>query len=82
MATLNIAGLTLSKLFLLLENHRPDVLCLQETWLTPGALPPSAAGYTLLEQRRDTTSRGGIALYVRKGLQILTSATTEYAIWA
>ncbi len=27
-ATLNIAGLTLAKLFLLLDKHAPDVLCL------------------------------------------------------
>jgi hypothetical protein len=30
---INIAGISLFKLYLLLETHKLDVLCVQETWL-------------------------------------------------
>ena len=81
-ATLNIAGLTLAKLFLLLAQHSPDVLCLQETWLTPTAEAPTVTGYRLLERRRASHSRGGIAHYICQEFRILHQETLDFAIWA
>lgn len=69
------------KLFLVLEQHKVDVLCLQETWLTQTAITPSIGGYTLLEHRRPARARGGMAIYVRKGLRVITSKSNEFAMW-
>jgi hypothetical protein len=43
-------------------------LCLQETWIADGAAPPQLEGYTLLESRRPNSTRGGLAIYIRKPL--------------
>lgn len=48
--SINIAGLSDFKIFLLLEVYNFDILCLQETWLTGNlAQEFSYPGYTLLE---------------------------------
>lgn len=79
MVSWNCAGLTLYKLFLLLEYTRADVICLQETWLPTGGTFPDIPGYTVLEHRRPKGKRGGIALLVRKGLNWTLVHTCEYA---
>ena len=42
-----------------------DILCVQETWLAEGALLPDLPGYKVVEQRRPTGARGGIATFFR-----------------
>ena len=75
-----MAGVSYLKVFLLLETHQFDVLCLQETWLTGTASDGlDIPGYNTLEQRRTTGKRGVIALLVRKSLKILQSSGNEYA---
>ena len=49
---------------MLLEQHNVDILCLQETWITDGAAAPKIEGYTVVEQRRENSTRGEIATYV------------------
>ena len=75
----NCAGLTLYKLFLLLEYTRADIICLQETWLPTGGTFPDIPGYTVLEHRRPKGKRGGIAVLVRQGLNWTLVHTCEYA---
>jgi hypothetical protein len=55
------------------------VLCVQETWLQPATCLPSIPGYNTYEQRRENGSRGGIAMFVRKGLRVLKVIGNEYA---
>jgi hypothetical protein len=45
MGSINIAGVSLYKIFMLLEMHTLDVLCLQETWLTESTVPLNIPGY-------------------------------------
>ena len=78
--TLNIGGLTYFKLYLLMEFHELDILCLQETWILDHAPPPSIPGYQLVESRRQQGTRGGIAMYVRDQLRIVSSESNEYAM--
>ena len=56
------------KLLLILEQEDIDVFCLQETWIADGAAPPTLEGFTLVESRRAESTRGGLAIYVRKPL--------------
>ena len=65
---MNVRGLTYLKLQAILEQDEFDVLCLQETWVAESTSPPMIKGYTLLEQRRPSGARGGIATYIRKAL--------------
>jgi exonuclease III len=58
------------KLMLILEAEDIDILCLQETWIAEGTAPPNLEGFNLIESRRTGCSRGGLAIYVRKPLQI------------
>jgi exonuclease III len=58
------------KLMLILEAEDIDILCLQETWIAEGTAQPKLEGFNLIESRRNGCSRGGLALYVRKPLQI------------
>ena len=77
----NMGGLTDFKLFLVLEMHDLDVVCLQETWLPKDAAIPAIPGYQLVEQRRQVGPRGGIAVYVRRGLKLLRHVGNEYVQW-
>jgi exonuclease III len=43
--SINIAGISMFKVFMLLEAHTIDVLCVQETWLTESAVPLNIPGY-------------------------------------
>ena len=43
--SINIAGVSLFKLYMLLESHALDVLCIQETWLTPSSVQLNIPGY-------------------------------------
>ena len=61
---MNVRGLTYLKLLAILEQDEFDILCLQETWVAEHTAPPLLMGYTLLEQRRPTGARGGIATYI------------------
>jgi Exonuclease III len=51
-----------------LEQENIDILCLQETWIADGAAPPNLEGFTLIESRRSDSTRGGLAIYIRKPL--------------
>ena len=58
------------ELQLLIEESRPDVLCLQETWFRPGkSLNFSIPHFSLFRaDRTDGRTRGGAAILVRDGL--------------
>ena len=43
--SLNIAGISMFKLWMILETHTLDVLCLQETWLTTSNVKLNIPGY-------------------------------------
>jgi hypothetical protein len=43
--SLNIAGLSMFKIWMILETHTVDVLCLQETWLTTSNVQLNIPGY-------------------------------------
>ena len=79
MCSINCAGISAFKIFLLLEQHQPDLLCLQETWLVGSFGAPLVDGYTWYEHRRSKGKRGGIAILVRKGISVLTHHSTEFA---
>ena len=63
---------------MLLGMHTLDVLCLQETWLMKSAVKLDIPGYQVFEQRRETGKRGGIAILVRNGIQVLRYLGNEY----
>jgi exonuclease III len=63
-----------------MEQDDFDVLCLQETWIAAPAAPPTIKGYTLLEQRRPTGARGGIATYIRTALKVEATTGNEYCL--
>ena len=69
------------KLLLILEQEDIDVFCLQETWIADGAAPPNLEGFTLVESRRAQSTRGGLAIYIRKPLKIETIHSNEYGIF-
>ena len=43
--SLNIAGISMFKIWMILETHKLDVLCLQETWLTTSNVKLNIPGY-------------------------------------
>jgi exonuclease III len=55
------------------------VLCLQETWLTQSATTLDIPGYQVFEQRRSTGKRGGIAIIVRNGIQVIRHVGNEFS---
>ena len=55
-------------LLLILDQENLDIICLRETWIADGAAPPNLEGFTLIESRRTGSTRGGIAIYIRKPL--------------
>ena len=81
MGSTNVRGLLYLKLISILEQDEFDVLCLQETWIADGAAPPNLEGFTLVESRRNGSTRGGLAIYVRKPLKIENTSHNEYGIF-
>ena len=79
MGNINIAGISLFKLYMILQTHTLDVLCVQEMWLKPSTVKLDIPGYQVFEQRRDKGNRGGIAIIVRKGIKIVKYMGNEYA---
>ncbi len=79
MGNINIAGISLFKLYMILHTHTLDVLCVQETWLNPSTVKLDIPGYQVYEQRRDKGNRGGIAIIVKKGIKIVKYMGNEYA---
>ncbi len=79
MGNINIAGISLFKLYMILQTHTLDVLCVQETWLKPSTVKLDIPGYQVFEQRRDKGNRGGIAIIVKKGIKIIKYMGNEYA---
>jgi exonuclease III len=77
--SINIAGISNIKIFMLLEVHTLDILCIQETWLTSSTVTLDIPGYQVYEERRQTGKRGGIAMLVRKGIKIIRYIGNEYA---
>jgi exonuclease III len=69
--SINIAGISLLKVYMLTELHQLDVLCIQETWLTSSTTQLNIPGYQVYEERRKSGRRGGIAMLVRKGIKVL-----------
>jgi exonuclease III len=69
------------KLILILESEDIDILCLQETWIAEGTAPLTLPGFTVIESRRSGCTRGGLAIYVRKPLQIESTQHNEYGIF-
>ena len=76
--SVNVAGVSAFKLFVLLEKVSADVICLQETWLRAGTEVLPVPGYRWYEQRR-AGNRGGIAILVREGLAVHRVVGNEYA---
>jgi exonuclease III len=76
---INIAGISLFKLYMILQTHTLDVLCVQETWLKPSTVKLDIPGYQVFEQRREKGNRGGIAIIVKKGIKIVKYMGNEYA---
>jgi exonuclease III len=76
-----LRGLTLLKLFLLREIEDLDVLCVQETWMEPGAQVPAIPGYKVVEQRRIQGTRGGLATYFRQSLRLEFTTGNEYGLY-
>jgi exonuclease III len=77
--SINIAGISNIKIYMLLEVHTLDVLCIQETWLTSSSVKLDIPGYQVYEERRQISKRGGIAMLVKKGIKILKYIGNEYA---
>jgi exonuclease III len=72
--SINIRGASLFKLFLILEQHTLDVLCIQETWLAQSTVQLQVPGFVVYEERRTASTnkraRGGMAMLVRKGIKV------------
>ena len=64
---------------MILGTHTLDVLCLQETWLMKSSVQLDIPGYQVFEQRRESGKRGGIAILVRNGIQVIRTIGNEYA---
>jgi exonuclease III len=77
--SINIAGISNIKIYMLLEVHNLDILCIQETWLTSSTVKLDIPGYQVYEERRQAGKRGGIAMLVRKGIKIIRYISNEYA---
>jgi exonuclease III len=72
-------GFSLFKAFLLIVKHQLDVICIQETWLPPAKIIPQIPGYNIIEQRRERGKRGGIAILIRKSLNIVKTTGNQHA---
>ncbi len=79
--SINVRGLSYLKLLLILDQAEFDILCLQETWVAAQAEPPIIKGYKIIEQRRPTGVRGGLATYVRNSLHIEATSGNEYCLF-
>jgi exonuclease III len=75
----NCQGVSHFKIKTILDMHTLDVLCIQETWLPKSAVKLDIPGYLTYEERREGDRRGGIAVLVRKGIQVRRYAGNEYA---
>jgi exonuclease III len=64
---------------MLMEVHTVDILCVQETWLSPSTVELHVPGFQVLEQRREKGKRGGLAILIRKGVKVATHMGNEYA---
>ena len=71
--------MSLFKLQMILESHKTDVLCVQETWLQKSTVTLDIPGYQVYEERRGKGIRGGIAILVRKGVKVVKYVGNEYA---
>jgi exonuclease III len=74
-----VAGISNFKVYMIVGTHNLDVLCLQETWLTKSTVTLDIPGYQVFEQRRETGKRGGIAILVKKGIQVIQHIGNEFA---
>ena len=79
--SVSIRGLTLLKLFLVLEIEDLDVICVQETWMEAGAQVPAIPGFKVLEQRRIEGTRGGLATYFRQSLRLEFTMGNKYGLY-
>jgi exonuclease III len=77
--SLNCQGVSLFKLKTVLDTHTLDVFCIQETWLPKSNIKLDIPGYQVYEERREHDKRGGIAMLVRKGIQVRRYMGNEYA---
>ena len=68
MGSINIAGLSRFKLYMILQTQTLEILCVQETWLKPSIEKIDIPGYQFFEERRNKGNRGGIGIIVRKGI--------------
>ena len=80
--SINIRGLTFKKIYTILGKLDADILCIQETWMSPLAVSPKIDGYKIIEERRKDSTRGGIAIYVRNKLTVTWTKSNEYCILA
>jgi exonuclease III len=64
---------------MILESHKTDILCVQETWLQKSTVKLDIPGYQVYEERRAKGIRGGIAILVRKGVKVVKYVGNEYA---
>jgi exonuclease III len=76
--SINIAGISLLKVYMLTELHVLDVLCIQETWLATSTVKLDIPGYQVFEERRASGKRGGIAMLIRKGIKVIKYTGNEY----
>ena len=79
--SVNLRGLTLMKLFILREIEDLDVLCIQETWIEPGAQVPAIPDFKVVEQCRIQGTRGGLATYYRQSLRLEFTTGNEYGLY-
>ena len=49
-------------------------------WIAEGAAPPDLDRFQLIESRRSGSTRGGIATYIRKPIQLENTQSNEYGI--
>ena len=77
--SLNCQGVSLFKIKTVLDTNIIDVLCIQETWLPKSDITLDIPGYQVYEERWALDRRGGIALLVRRGIQVRRYMGNEYA---
>ena len=77
--SVNCQGISLFKIKTILDMHTLDVLCVQETWLPKSDIKLDIPGYQVFEERRAKDRRGGIAMFVKKGVKIRKYVGNEYA---
>ena len=81
MGSFNCAGVSLFKIKTIMEMHTLDILCIQETWIEPGAQVPAIPGFKVVEQRRIQGTRGGLATYYRQSLRLEFTTGNEYGLY-